>query len=89
MNETVRIWLNKLYEDAIKEAKETIKNEHILELGYKGNDNNPHTENIKSLNEYIKVLEELNKEIEIKYIFDNIQNILEKGTEINLKWQNS
>ncbi len=51
--------------------------------------NNPHTENIKSLNEYIKVLEELNKETEIKYIFDNIQNILEKGTEINLKWQNS
>ncbi len=38
MNETVRIWLNKLYEDAIKEAKETIKNEHILELGYKGNE---------------------------------------------------
>lgn len=59
MNETVKIWLNKLHEDAIKEAKDTIKNEHIFELGYEGTDSNPHTENIKTLNEYIEALEAL------------------------------
>ena len=59
MNEIVKIWLNKLHNDAIKESKDAIKNEHIFELGYEGTDINPHTENIKILNEYIEALEAL------------------------------
>ncbi len=58
MNETVRIWLEELYTKEIEEAKETIKNEHLWELGYNGNEPiNPHTENIEVLKEYIEVLE--------------------------------
>ena len=58
MNETVRIWLEELYTKEIEEAKETIKNEHIWELGYNGEEPlNPHTENIEVLKEYIEVLE--------------------------------
>lgn len=58
MNETVRIWLEELYTKEIEESKETIKNEHLWELGYNGNEPiNPHTENIEVLKEYIEVLE--------------------------------
>jgi hypothetical protein len=58
MNETVRIWFENLYRDAIEEARETIKNEHLWELGYNGEEPNPHTGNIEMLMEYIEVLEE-------------------------------
>lgn len=64
MNETVAIWLSNLYEDAIAEAKASIKNEHIWELGYDGEEPNPHTENIELLKEYIEVLEEKLEELE-------------------------
>ena len=58
MNEMVKIWLEELYKKEIEEAKETIKNEHMWELGYNGNEPiNPHTENIEVLKEYIEVLE--------------------------------
>ena len=58
MNETVKIWLEELYKNVIEEAKVTISNEHLWELGYDGNEPvNPHTENIIALIEYIKVLE--------------------------------
>lgn len=56
MKETVKTWLDKLHNEAIEEAKETIKNERILELGYEGEDANPHTENIKALDSYIESL---------------------------------
>lgn len=59
MNETVKIWLEELYKKEIEEAKQTIRNEHIWELGYDGEEPlNPHTENIEVLKEYIEVLEE-------------------------------
>lgn len=59
MNETVRIWFEELYKKEIEEAKGTIENEHLWELGYDGNEPiNPHTENIMVLEEYIFLLEE-------------------------------
>ena len=58
MNEIVKIWLENLYKREIEEAKGTINNEHLWELGYDGKEPNPHTENIETLKEYIEVLEE-------------------------------
>ena len=63
MNETVKIWLEKLYKDGIEEAKGTIENEHVWELGYDGEGSNPHTENIEVLKEYIEVLKEKLEEL--------------------------
>ena len=57
MNETVRTWLEELYSKEIEEIKGTISNEHLWELGYDGEDPNPHTENIEVLAEYLDVLE--------------------------------
>ena len=62
MNETVKMWLEELYTKEIEEIKGTISNEHLWELGYDGEESNPHTENIELLKEYLDVLEEkLNK----------------------------
>lgn len=58
MNETIKIWLEELYKKEIEEAKGAISNEHLWELGYDGEESNPHTENIEVLKEYIEVLEE-------------------------------
>lgn len=75
MHETVKFWIDELLEKhnvdelsdlsadvimtKIEDAKGTISNEHIWELGYDGDDPfNPHTENIAILMEYIEVLEE-------------------------------
>lgn len=67
MSEMVRLWIERLYKDAIENAKEDIRNEHLWELGYSGQEPfNPHTENIKMLKEYIDILtyklNELDKE---------------------------
>lgn len=72
MNETVKIWIKNLenptveeIKKEIEEAKGTIRNEHLWELGYDGEEPmNPHTENIMILNEYVEVLEEMLKEKE-------------------------
>lgn len=56
MSETVKIWLKVLYENEIKEIQGTISNEHLWELGYNGEEPNPHTENIEVLKEYLEVL---------------------------------
>ena len=64
MNETVKFWLEELYKKEIEEIKGTISNEHIWELGYDGEEPNPHTENIEVLKEYLEVLE--NKLEELK-----------------------
>ena len=63
MHETARIWLEELYTKEIEEVKEAIKNEHLWELGYDGEEPNPHTENIAMLMEYIEVLEEKLEEL--------------------------
>ena len=72
MNETVKIWLEKLgnptveeIKTEIEEVKGTISNEHLWELGYDSIEPlNPHTENIMILNEYLEILEEMLKEKE-------------------------
>ena len=65
MNETVKIWFQALYKKELDEAKASIKNEKIWELGYDGSSiTNPHTDNIKILNEYIETLEEKLAELE-------------------------
>lgn len=80
MHETVKFWIDELLEKhnvdelsglsadvimaEIEDAKGTISNEHIWELGYDGNEPlNPHTENIAVLMEYIEVLEEKLEEL--------------------------
>lgn len=70
MNETVKIWIENLENPTVEEIKKeieevkgTIRNEHLWELGYDGEEPmNPHTENIMILNEYLEVLEEMLKE---------------------------
>jgi len=59
MNEEIRLWLEELYKKEIEEVKGTIGNERLWELGYTGDEPNPHTENIAVLNEYMEVLAEL------------------------------
>lgn len=72
MNETVKIWIENLENPTVEEIKKeieevkgTIRNEHLWELGYDGEEPmNPHTENIMILNEYLEVLEEMLEEKE-------------------------
>lgn len=64
MSETILIWLENLYLDAITEAEVALSNERLWEKGYTGKDPNPHTENIITLVEYIGVLEEKLEELE-------------------------
>ena len=73
MNETVKIWIEELgnpttekIKTEIEEIKGTISNEHLWELGYNGLKPNPHTENIKTLEEYLELLEEMLKNKEDK-----------------------
>lgn len=49
MNETVKCWLEELYKREIEDTRMDISNEHIWELGYDGENPNPHTENIEVL----------------------------------------
>jgi hypothetical protein len=63
MNETVKTWFEELYKNEIEEIKGTISNEHLWELGYDGEEPNPHTENIEVLEEYLERLEEKLEEL--------------------------
>lgn len=63
MSETVKIWIKELFEKEINETNGTIKNEHIWELGYDGEEPNPHTQNIETLTEYLEYLKEKLNEI--------------------------
>lgn len=64
MTETVKLWLENLYNEAIKEAKGTIENERLWEKGFneKG-EPNYHTMNLIYLEEYIQVLKELKEKL--------------------------
>ena len=54
-----------LVKKEIEEVKGTIRNEHLWELGYDGEEPmNPHSENIMVLMEYLEELEEMLKEKE-------------------------
>ena len=68
LNPTLQEWLNNLYTEAIEEAEQTIRNERIWEKGYDGEDANPHTENIETLNQYISVLTQLRADIQPKAV---------------------
>ena len=46
-----------MLDQEINEIPDNIRNEHIWELGYDGEDPNPHTQNIENLKEYRKRLE--------------------------------
>lgn len=61
LDPVVQEWLNNLYTEAIEEAKQSIKNERIWEKGYNEGayESNPHTENIKTIEQYISVLTRL------------------------------
>lgn len=63
MNEMIKIWLMSMYSREIEDTKGTISNEHTFELGYDGEEPNPHTENIECLKEYIEVLESLMNDV--------------------------
>lgn len=63
MDEAIRQWLFDMYTKEVDEAKGTILNERVWELGYNGEVPNPHTENIARLNAYIGILEDKIKEV--------------------------
>lgn len=63
MDEAIRQWLVDMYTKEVDEAKGTILNERVWELGYDGEEPNPHTENIARLNAYIGILEDKIKEV--------------------------
>ena len=56
MSETVRIWFQELYKKEIAEVRATIRNEKVWELGYSGDEPNPHADNIRVLEEYLEEL---------------------------------
>lgn len=64
MNEMCKCWLIQMFESEIDEAKCNLSNQHLWELGYDGEDENPHTQNIEDLKEYIEILENYKKHIE-------------------------
>ena len=67
MSDLMKERLKELYSNEIKETKHTISNERLWEKGYgftEEDEWNPHTDNIKTLEEYIEVLEGLIKDLE-------------------------
>lgn len=61
--EMIKEWLKNMYLREIEDTKYDIQNEHLWELGYDGEDPNPHTENIERLKEYIEILNEKLEEL--------------------------
>ena len=68
LNPTVKEWLTNLYTEAIEEAEQSLSNERLWEKGYNGEDTNPHTENIETLEQYISVLTQLRTDIQPKAV---------------------
>ena len=65
-SEDCKLRIINMLDKEINEIPDTIKNEHLWELGYDGEDPNPHTQNIENLKEYRKRL---------KFFHDMIQHI--------------
>ena len=57
LSEDCKLRIINMLDKEINEIPDTIKNEHLWELGYDGEDPNPHTQNIENLKEYRKRLE--------------------------------
>ena len=73
LNPTVQEWLNNLYTEAIEEAEQSLSNERLWEKGYDGEEDNPHTENIKAIEQYILVLTQLRSDIQPKPVQEQIR----------------
>ena len=67
MNETVLLWIEEFSKtehtqdeirSEIDNIRGTIRNEHLWELGCSGVEENPHTQNIEELMEYLEWLKE-------------------------------
>lgn len=55
--EVVNRWLDDLLDGAIQETNAQLSNEHIWELGYSGEEPNPHAQNIANLSRYKELLQ--------------------------------
>lgn len=66
INETIQEWLTNLYTEAIEDTEQSLRNERLWEKGYDGEDTNPHTKNIETLEQYISVLTQLRTDIQPK-----------------------
>ena len=66
LNPTVQEWLNNLYTEAIEEAEQSLSNERLWEKGYDGEEDNPHTDNIRAIEQYISLLSQLRTDIQPK-----------------------
>lgn len=65
MNEMIKFWLTKLYENEIDETQATISNENLWMLGSKTKEEEQmHLDNMENLNEYIATLKTLLNDIE-------------------------
>lgn len=56
-SEECKLRIINMLDQEINEIPDSIRNEHIWELGYDGEDTNPHTQNIENFKEYRKRLE--------------------------------
>ena len=67
MNEMVKNWLIKLYEREIEEIKGTISNNHLCILGAADEEEERmFIQNEVDMREYLDVLEELKKKVEVE-----------------------
>lgn len=65
MNEMIKFWLRAMYDENIEDAKGTIENEKLWEKGSSSKEEKQmHLDNIKVIEEYIEVLEELKEDVE-------------------------
>ena len=64
MSEMITFRLIEMYKSEIEEVNAAICNEHLWELGYCGDEPNPHTENIADLSDYVSVLEDMIAELQ-------------------------
>lgn len=58
-DEMISCWLIDLYKETIEDTRVAISNERLWEKGYDGEEPNPHTQNIATLEAYIKKLDSL------------------------------
>lgn len=58
-------WLDELLDGAVQETQAKISNEHIWELGYEGDEPNPHTQNIVNLQRYKELLQAIKSDARI------------------------
>lgn len=65
MTENMKLWLVEMYQREIEEAESAASNEHLWALGSDDGHAWQHEENASEQEEYIKLLKELIKSIEV------------------------